>query len=141
MVRVSRLGSALVLLAALGVSQAEEATIQYKDRAAKKAGVSVTGTIEEENLLGVKLLVGKAKEVKFIPAADIERIIYTKDFKDVTAIAYRRPFEKVSNALVANEDLLKLKRSDGRGSEVAPEVRGIAIQIPGGSRLRLRQAQ
>lgn len=113
MVRASRLGLALVLLAALGIVQAQEATIQYKDRVAKKDDISIVGTIVEENFLGVKMQIGKAKEAKFIPAADIARITYTKDAKDVGVIIYRDPFGKEVRAISANEDLLKLKDPEG----------------------------
>ena len=121
MVRASRLGSALVLLAALGVLQAQEATIQYKDRVAKKDGVVVTGTIEEENFLGLKLKIGKAAESKFIAAADIERITYKT--KDVIALEYSAPFNKQNSAMERTKDIEQLKDPMG-----ADEKKRVGLQ-------------
>jgi hypothetical protein len=111
MVRASRLGPALVLLAAFGIVQAQEATVRYRDRVAKKDGVETSGTIVEENLLGVKIQSGKAKDTKFIPAADIERITYKT--KDVDPITYRTPFLREVSAGERTKDIEKLKDPTG----------------------------
>ena len=114
MVHRLRVGPALVLLAVLGVVQAQDATIAYKDRVAKKNGVEIVGTIEEETFLGVKIKSAKTKETKFIPAADIERITYTKSVKDVGTSDYLTPFRKEDKANEATENLTKFKDEKSR---------------------------
>ena len=114
MVRWLRVGPALVLLAVLGVVQAQDATILYKDRVAKKNGVDIVGTIEEETFLGVKIKSAKTKETKFIPAADIERITYTKSATDVGKIEYRVPFGKEDKANEATANIANLKDPLGK---------------------------
>ena len=117
--RVLRIGTALVLLAMLGVVQAQDATILYKDRVAKKNGIEVVGTIEEETFLGVKIKSAKTKDSKFIPAADLERIVYKT--KDVDPITYRDPFLKEEKAKAATESIRAL--ADPTGADEKARLR------------------
>jgi len=111
MVRKLRIALPLLLLAALGVVQAQDATIYFKDRAAKK-DAEIVGTIEEEGFLGVKIKSSKTKDTKFIPAADIDRVVYKEDAKVVGSIDYGAPFRKEGKAIEANENLRALKEPD-----------------------------
>jgi hypothetical protein len=84
-----------------------EDIVYYTDRATKKDD-QVKGVIDQESPAGVKVKVGRA--VKDVPATDINQIVY--GHKDVSAIEFRRPFTKETNALKATRaaeraDLLK----------------------------------
>ena len=61
----------------------------------------------------MKIKGAKTKESKFIPAADIQRILYAKSFQDIGSVVYQSPFRKEEKASEVTNALAKLKDPTG----------------------------
>jgi tetratricopeptide (TPR) repeat protein len=108
---IRRLMAAVLLAGVAAVATAQDATVRFNDRVAKKKEEEIKGQILEESPAGIKIKgrVGREKETvtKLIATRDILRVEYKSEAVDV--LTYKQPFSKeVAGRLATGKTRAKL---------------------------------